>query len=242
MADSIEKVEDFIYSVYLQNYDSHKEEIKSPLDEKTYIVDGAKLQSLNVIVDFELDKCYIEKSRINTAGNGLFAKNDILKDELITFYPSDIASYAPNGDLSKPGHVSIETYSQRFKIQFEKNIKKERENCAMINEYIYDLDQNYRIIGSPFFIKDTNYMGHFINDGAKSDSIESNKVYLTISSLKSNCRFYHLKDLLVAIIATKDIKKDEEFYITYGIEYWESYNKLKLDNPPELGPTKIQRQ
>ena len=81
-------------------------------------------------------------------------------------------------------------------------------------------------------------MGHFINDGAKSDSIESNKVYLTISSLKSNCRFYHLKDLLIAIIATKNIKKDEEFYITYGIEYWESYNKRTLEKTHESDPKK----
>ncbi len=228
MTDSIEKVEDFIYSVYLQNYDSHKEEIKCPLDKKTYIVDGAKLHSLNSIGDFNLDTCYVEKSEIKTAGNGLFAKNDILKDEVITFYPSDIASYVPNGDISKPGHISVETYSQRFETQFGENIKKEREDRARINEYTYDLDQNYRIIGSPYFTKDTTYLGHFINDGAKSDSTESNKVYLTISSLKSNCRFYHLKDLHVAIIATKNIQKDEEFYITYGVEYWESYNKRKF--------------
>ena len=224
MTNFIEKVEDFIHSVYLQNYESHKEEIKCPLDEKnSYIVDGAKLQSLNVIVDFELDKCYIGKSEIKTAGDGLFAKNDILKGELITFYPSHIASYVPNGDMIKPGHVSLETYSQRFKTQFGKNIRKEREIHAMINGYTYDLDQNYRIIGSPYFITDANYMGHFINDGAKSDSTESNKVYLAISSLKSNCRFYHLKDLHVAIIATKNIQKDEEFYIT-----WEIYNKRKF--------------
>ena len=123
MTDFITKVEDFIYSAYLQNCDSHKEEIKCPLDQKSYIVDGAKLYSLNVIEDFELDNCYIEKSRIKMAGDGLFDKDDILKDELITFYPSDIASYAPNGDMVKPGHVSIETYSQRFKIQFEKILK-----------------------------------------------------------------------------------------------------------------------
>ncbi len=224
MTNFIEKVEDFIHSVYLQNYESHKEEIKCPLDEKnSYIVDGAKLQSLNVIVDFELDKCYIGKSEIKTAGDGLFAKNDILKGEIITFYPGDIASYVPNGDMIKPSHVSLEIYSQRFKNQFGSNIKKEREDHAMINEYTYDLDQNYRIIGSPHFIKDTNYMGHFINDGAKLDSTESNKVYLTTSPLKSNCRFYNLKDLHVAIIATKNIKKDEEFFITYGKEYWERW-------------------
>ena len=213
MVNCIEKIEDFLEGVYLQNYDSYKEEIKCPLDKKTYIVDGAKLHSLNSIGDFNLDSCYVEKSGTKTPGNGLFAKNDILKDEIITFYPSDIASYVPNEDMSKSDHLSIETYSQRFKNHFGENIKKERDVQAMINEYTYDLDQNYRIIGSPYFITDANYMGHFINDGAKSDSTESNKVYLAISSLKSNCRFYHLKDLHVAINATKNIQNDEEFKI-----------------------------
>ena len=205
MTNFIEKVEDFIEEVYLKNCDSHKEEIKCPIDKKTYIVDGAKLHSLNSMGDFNLDRCYVKQSGIKTAGNGLFAKNDILKDELITFYPSDIASYVPNGDMSKSDHISVETYSPRFKTQFEENIKNERDIHAMINEYTYDLDQNYRIIGCPDFTKDTNYLGHFINDGSKSDSTES--------PLKSNCRFYHLKDLHVAIIATKNIQKDEEFYI-----------------------------
>ena len=180
MTNYIEKVEDFIYSVYLENCDSHKEEIKCPLDKKTYIVDGAKLQSLNSRGDFKLNKCYIGKSEIKTAGDGLFAKNDILKDELITFYPG----------------ISVETYSHPFKNHFGENIKKERESRSLINEYTYDLDKNYRIIGSPYFKKDTNYLGHFINDGVQ---------------LKTNCRFYHLKDLHVAMIATKNIKKDEEF-------------------------------
>ena len=196
MTNYIEKVEDFIYSVYLENCDSHKEEIKCPLDKKTYIVDGAKLQSLNSRGDFKLNKCYIGKSEIKTAGDGLFAKNDILKDELITFYPGDIASYVPNGDMIKPDHISVETYSHRFKNHFGENIKKERESRSLINEYTYDLDKNYRIIGSPYFKKDTNYLGHFINDGVQ---------------LKTNCRFYHLKDLHVAMIATKNIKKDEAF-------------------------------
>ena len=225
MSNYIEKVEDFIETVYLQNCDSLKEEIKCPLDKKTYIVDGAKLHSLNSMGDFNLDRCYVKQSGIKTAGNGLFANTDILKDEVITFYPSDISSYVPNGDMSNANHLSVETYSQRFKTQFGENIKNERYIHAMINEYTYDVDQNYRIIGSPYFTQDPNYLGHFINDGAPSDS--------TDSLLKSNCRFYHLKDLHVAIIATKNIQKDEEFYIPYGVEYWERYNKRKLEKPPE---------
>ena len=225
MTNTLDEVEKYINSVYLDNYESYKDEIKCP-DGKTYIIDGSKLQSLNGILKFDLDKGYIGKSKIKSAENGLFAKKDILQGEMVTFYPGDIASYVPNEDKIKPEHVSLETYSQRFKTQFEKNIKKERDAIAMTNKYTYDVDTNYRIIGSPYFKDDTNYMGHFINDGAKLNPSETSKEYLEASLLKSNCGYYHMKDLLIGIVATENIKKDDEFYITYGVEYWENYNKL----------------
>ena len=228
MTDTLDEVEKYINSVYLDNYESYKDEVKCP-DGKTYIVDGSKLQSLNGILKFDLDKGYIGKSEIKSAENGLFAKKDILKGEMVTFYPGDIASYVPNEDKIKHEHVSLETYSQRFKTQFEKNIKKERDATAMMNKYTYDVDTNYRIIGSPYFRDDTNYMGHFINDGAKLNPTETGKEYLEASLLKSNCGYCHMKDLLIGIVATENIKKDDEFYITYGVEYWENYNKLNSE-------------
>ena len=214
------KAREYLSKVYHQHYKPYLEEIKSP-DGKTYVVDGAKLQSLNVILKFDLDKCYIGKSNLEKAGNGLFAKKDLLKGEIITFYPGDVASYVPNGDMVKSEHVSLETYSQRFKNQFEDNIKNEREVSASLNKYTYDVDDNYRIIGSPFFKDNTNYMGHFINDGAA----EFDDSYLGMSTLKSNCGFYQLDGLHVAVISTTNIKKDEEFYITYGMKYWKNHNK-----------------
>ena len=228
MTNTLDEVEKYINSVYLDNYESYKDEVKCP-DGKTYIVDGSKLQSLNGILKFDLDKGYIGKSKIKSAENGLFAKKDILQGEMVTFYPGDIASYVPNEDKIKHEHVSLETYSQRFKTQFEKNIKKERDATAMMNKYTYDVDTNYRIIGSPYFRDDTNYMGHFINDGAKLNPSETSKEYLEASLLKSNCGYYHMKDLLIGIVATENIKKDDEFYITYGVEYWENYNKLNSE-------------
>ena len=44
--------------------------------------------------------------------------------------------------------------------------------------------------------------------------------------LKANCIFHNLKgDLHVAIVTTKDIKKGEELFISYGLGYWKSYNR-----------------
>ena len=225
MTKSLDEVENYINSVYLENCEAYKEEIKCPGDGQTYLVDGSKLQCLNVILELDLDKCYLGKSKIKAGENGVFAKKDLLQGEIVTFYPGDIASFVPNEDKINPEHVSLETYSHRFKNQFGENIKKEQEDSAMRNKYTYEVGNNYRIIGSPYFTENTNYMGHFINDGSKLDSSESSKEYLEASLLKSNCGYCHLKDLLVAIIATENIKKDEELYITYGIEYWTNSNR-----------------
>ena len=77
MLNSLEEVEKYVYSVYEKNYDSYKEDLKCPLDAQTYSVDGARLQTLNSIFPFDLAKCCIGKSKIETAGNGVFAKQDI---------------------------------------------------------------------------------------------------------------------------------------------------------------------
>ncbi len=222
MSGPFKEIEEYIHNAYLQNYEALTEELKCPPDGESYTVDGAKLQCLNTILEFNLDECYIGKSALEKSGDGLFAKNDLVEGQIITFYPGDVASCVPNGDASKPDHVSLESYSQRFKTQFE---NKEKLNVSILNEYTYDVDKNYRIMGCPYFTDNANYMGHFINDGVKLDVEGCDESYLASSSLKANCIFYHIKDLLVAIISTKYIKKGDELYIKYGTEYWKSYNK-----------------
>jgi len=69
-------------------------------------------------------------------------------------------------------------------------------------------------------------MGHFINDGAKTNSSsKSDDIYIIISKNKQNCKFYCFKELHVAIIATKDINLGDELFIPYGTHYWHGYNK-----------------
>ena len=146
---------------------------------------------------------------------------------MITFYPGDIASFLPHKDSTQPRPVSLETYSTRFKNQFEKILEEERDNIEP--DYSYEVDRNYRIIGSPHFTADANYLGHFINDGSKLHPSGTSKEYLEESLSKSNCGYYHMKDLLVGIVATEDIKKNEELYIPYGIEYWKRHNQRLSD-------------
>ena len=215
------EVENTIYDAYKLNYKSKLVSSRCPLDNKKYICDKLKLVYLTENIFVELDLVEIKKSSIH--GNGLFAKTDIKINDLITFYPGDIVKYYPNGDGHIDGHNVMRFNSNRFENKFGKTYGSSFNN----NDYAYDINNKYTLIGNPLFINDTNYMGHFINDGAKcSSDIKSQKIYNKISYIKSNCKFYNLKgDLHVAIIATKDISAGDELFIMYGIGYWHSYNK-----------------
>ena len=225
MPGPFDEVEKYIYEAYLQNYESLAKEYKASLDGASYAVDGAKLQCLSTILELNVDKCYVGKSMLENAGNGLFAKTDLLEGQVVTFYPADIASYVPNGDADKPDHVSIESYSQRFETQFGRTVKTGEEKTEFLTDYAYDIDKNYRIMGSPHFKDNPNYLGHFINDGNRLGVEEDDETYLASSSLKANSIFYHIKDLLIAIVATKDIQQGDEIYIKYGVGYWKNYHK-----------------
>ncbi len=189
----------------------------------SFEVDSAKFSLLTSILPFGLDSVIAKPSKIH--GTGVFAKRNIPKDELITFYPADFIEYTPNKDRHIPGCHVLVYRSVRFEKQFGAIFNIEVRD----NDYAYRINQTYTIIGEKTFNNDPNYLGHLINDSVKSDSTEeSNKTYITISSQKANCKFYNLKEgLHVAIIATKDIKKGEELFIRYGVSYWDSYNKDK---------------
>ena len=60
-----------------------------------------------------------------------------------------------------------------------------------------------------------------MNDaGVHNGTWISDDAYLKKTLATRNCEFYKLKDLHVAIIATKDIKKNDELFLSYGSHYW----------------------
>jgi SET domain-containing protein len=219
---NVMEIESFLYDMYNHNYKSKLKVSKCDLNNKKYYIDYSKMENLSNNLPFELNKVELKKS--NTHGIGVFAKQNILCGELITFYPGDIVEYNPNEDRHIPGHITCIIKSKRL----EEQSNNQSYYDLMSNDYAFDINTKYTIIGNPSFKDDPNYMGHFINDGAKSNStLKSNDIYYKISKLKENCDFYSLKDLHIAIIATKNINIGEELFIHYGIEYWQTHNKNK---------------
>ena len=219
---NIQEIEKFLYSTYQDKKEKHVKQIE-PDKGVSFNTDFDKFRILSLILPFGLDSVIAKPSKIH--GTGVFAKRNIMKNELITFYPADFIEYSPDKNRHIPGHRVAIFRSARLEKVFGAIFNKEVRD----NDYAYYIDQTYTIIGEKKFDNDPNYLGHLINDGAKSNSSEkSDKIYAMISLLKGNCKYYNLKGgLHVAIIATNDIKKGKELFIPYGIPYWSSYNKNK---------------
>lgn len=117
------------------------------------------------------------------------------------------------------GHLSI-GYNKDKEIIDTNEYKNNKDH------YGFEVNSNYMIIGDKDFKSDPNYMGHLINDGAKTNlDPKSIEIYNKVSTLMANCKFHRIKDYHVVIVATKNINKGEELLITYGSPYWDSYNK-----------------
>jgi SET domain-containing protein len=214
------EVESFLYDMYIKHYKSKLKYQKCGLNNKKYVIDYLKMEYLSSNFEFNLNKVEVKESNIH--GVGVFAKQNILSGELITFYPGDIVEYNPNEDRHIPGHITTIIKSKSLENQFPGKTYLD----LMSNDYAFDINTKYTMMGHPYFKECMDYVGHLINDGAKSNStLKSNEIYYKISKIKQNCDFYSLKDLHIAIIATKNINIGEELFIHYGIGYWESYNK-----------------
>lgn len=139
------------------------------------------------------------------------------KGQIITLYPCDYFCYYPSSDRHIEGHWS--RYSKAYHIDKEIN----KKTIARINGYAMNIDEKYDIIGDPLLIDDPCYLGHMINDGARSSCLEDRHIYEIISFKLSNVYFKIIRKSIVLVIALKDIEPDSELLVSYGYNYWSTH-------------------
>jgi SET domain-containing protein len=192
---------DTMYHFYKEHKSEHLE--ITPIITIDHIL-IATLLSLSEAPLPELNKVYLDKSKID--GLGVFAKENLIKGEIISMYPSDIVR------LHQQNHY------------YEARSDQVKDNNDINERYAYKLNDYCSIMGDQNLINNTNLVGHFINDGSQTDgSYQHNQEYNIKTHQTRNCKYYPYR-LFVLIVTTKNVEKDEELLVPYGIDYWSIIN------------------
>jgi len=141
----------------------------------------------------------IELKTVKGKGKGLFAKQNIRKNTLITLYPVHfIIKY--NKD-KKDEFALCDNLYDREKYD-------DANNLAECIDYYLQVTEDYYIMGDPKHYQNMDLIGHFCND----------KGYHPKKTYKPNLNNSALHDL--RIISLRDIKAGEEITVAYGRDYW----------------------
>jgi SET domain-containing protein len=199
-----------------------KDEILSVTKQLEHFhLSGKKEDLLKMKLGLNLNKVHVKESKIH--GNGLFASKDIKSGEIITFYPGDILVYYPDKNRDKINNVVGYIFSEELKDNKELNAAF-NNNKKYYKDYQLVVNETYSIIGVPEINDNPMYLGHICNDGARGHTEKDKQIYEKVSVIKSNAYFKNICDCMMAVIAIKDIKKDDEILVTYGHGYWLSRN------------------
>ncbi|OEU23589.1 hypothetical protein FRACYDRAFT_259425 [Fragilariopsis cylindrus CCMP1102] len=193
--------------------------------------------------ELQLNRCTVRNSTIPNGGNGLFASRNIKNGELITLYPGDAVIIRKNED--EDGNKKTSKDSKKKNIPLITNVMfgdhidiKDRKIDRILTYesrgYETELNDSISIIGDPTFIPyDTSYCAHYANDGAYLNDFDATKreVYYTNSVSNYNSANFLMEDgAHVGMVATKDIGKNQEIFLSYGEGYWLSRISSDLKN------------
>ena len=156
---------------------------------------------------FSLNRTFVGPSSV--AGRGLFALEDVSQGEVLTCYPGDaLVEFSDEGESIQWGdHIPVQI---------------ENTHGGLNQEYmLYASSDNWGIVALPELDEDPAYLGHFANDGASAPTNSAELAsYVIDSNEVSNAMHQDLLDCHMVTVATRDIRRGEEIFVTYGPEYW----------------------
>lgn len=169
---------------------------------------------------------------------GLFATDNIKKGEFVCILPIDYFQLDNNW-------YATDFHSDQVRINFRYGIICEIIQNGLTQHESFSSfikNKNYKcclnalrnkileIIGVSNPDKlDDNFLGHMINDYVDMSFLSENayeKMSKEFSNVKVSSKLQLFgKRIGLKIIATKDTKKENELYLSYGSEYWKKYSK-----------------
>jgi hypothetical protein len=196
--------------------------------------------------DLTLNRCHVGPSTIPNAGQGLFARRDILPGELITLYPGDalliwketVGQFyisSTTTSASDEGSVSVMFGNHIPLANREVYSRQVITNAA--RDFEVKIGPVTSIVADPNLIHDPAYLAHMINDSEclrEEDTLEARNDYSQRSAQQHNAAIVPLEDCHYGAVATKRIPTNTEIFISYGEGYWRS----RLQQQPQPHSTK----
>ena len=173
---------------------------------------------------------------------GLFAIDDIKKGEIVCILPIDYFQLDENW---------YSTVKQTNKVNFRYGIiceirQKGNTQYESFTSFLNDKDRHISLFCSCFLgytkligvsnpdTTDDVFIGHMINDYVDMSFLSEQdyqKISTEFSNVKVSSKLKIFKDSIankrlgLQIKATRDIKKGNELFLSYGPEYWKKYSK-----------------
>jgi hypothetical protein len=157
--------------------------------------------------NIQLDRTQIDNSAV--AGRGLYARCDCQKGDLLTCYPGDALVIIPD--------------DEDWTVLWGDHVAEPGEDIDSLLGYIVHVNDDIGILALPSLDQDPAYLGHFANDGVITIPTTENDLpaYVVESEQKANAMHNDIDGgSHMATIATRDIAKGEEIFVSYGTEYW----------------------
>lgn len=196
--------------------------IKQPYDDiqglEQVVGVGASAQELMMVsflvqrlVPDGLDVVTVKPSPLH--GNGVFAKRNIKKGDLITMYPCDAFSYCTKNKQTLWAKANGEPMT--------------RTEAELLFGYSAQIEPTQIAIAADPDKYSNDACGHLINDGAcllkKDCGVEDVLKYVKESTDAQNCNFIPLAGIMLAVVASRDIKKGDEVLTAYGAGFWTKF-------------------
>lgn len=192
-----------------------------------------------------------EPSLVRRPGNGtlkkgLFANRDFAKGEYITTFPIDCTLYKDDDNqrtkVCYAAHVDMDALEKQGSTEV---ILANRRFAHLVSNKGMPLsmampDRDGAKDDTPY------YWGHWADDGAsltpQTDNANAKlaaKDYVEQSYAKANATHIMVADgIFVWTIATRNIARGDEIFVTHGLNWWRSWNTMEAVDNTHAGSSK----
>jgi len=182
-----------------------------------------------------LNRCFVAESTVSGgggAGRGLFASRDIEEGTLLTLYP---------GDVMLTWDTAVGDFSGDVGVVYGNHVEKEDRTADRLTtdgarSYELKIGGRHSVVADPLLVDDAAYLGHMVNDAAMLTGRDEAavEVYVEASERGHNAAHFVLEGSHFVTVATKNISKDQEIFVSYGYGYWFSRSRQQNETSTSI--------